>query len=127
MAYQVLVVDDSKLARMGLAKALGSLRPDWVRLEATNADEALALVRQNPVDIAVLDFNMPGKDGLTLATELQELRPTMPIAVISANMQHEIVTKAQEIGASFLAKPLTETALSSFIETAERQLSMVHS
>jgi len=122
MAYQVLMVDDSKLARMGLAKALAGLRPDWVRLEATNADEALALVRQSHVDIALLDFNMPGKDGLTLAAELRELKPTMPVAVISANVQHEIVTQARELGAEFLAKPLTAAALSEFVERAERRL-----
>ena len=43
MGYRVLVVDDSKLARMAVAKALATLHPDWTRIEAANADEALAL------------------------------------------------------------------------------------
>ena len=43
MSYKVLVVDDSKLARMAVAKALEALRPGWTRVEAANADEALAL------------------------------------------------------------------------------------
>ena len=38
----VLIVDDSKLARMVVAKALGRLRPNWTHVEAGNADEALA-------------------------------------------------------------------------------------
>ena len=42
-------------------------------------------------DIALLDFNMPGRDGLALAAELRALKPDMPLALISANTQHEIV------------------------------------
>ena len=122
MPYKVLIVDDSKLARMSVAKALKALRPDWERIEATNADEALALVKQSPVDVALLDFNMPGRDGLDLASELHARHPSMPIAVISANMQHEIITRAAAVGAEFLAKPLTEPALGAFLLTVDARL-----
>jgi CheY-like chemotaxis protein len=122
MTYKVLIVDDSKLARMAVAKSLTTLRPDWTRVEATNADEALALAHQTRFDLALLDFNMPGRDGLTLAAELRELRPEMPIAVITANLQAEIVNRARDVGAEFLPKPLTQDAMSAFITQAERRL-----
>lgn len=122
MAYKVLIVDDSKLARMSVAKVLSTLRPDWERTEATNADEALVLVRQQTIDIALLDFNMPGRDGLTLAAELRQIRPDMPVALISANVQTEVATRAQELGAQFLPKPLTQEALAAFLVDAERRL-----
>ena len=122
MAYKVLIVDDSKLARMAVAKTLNSLRPEWERVEATNADEALALARQSSFDIALLDFNMPGRDGLSLAADLLSIKAEMPVAVISANLQHEIVTRAKEIGADFLPKPLTEDAMRAFISEAEQRL-----
>ena len=125
MAYKILIVDDSKLARMAVAKALSKLRPDWERLEATNADEAQALVQQQAIDVAVLDFNMPGRDGLTLAAELRTIRSHMPVAVISANVQREIVARAGELGATFLAKPLDENALSAFLVEAEKRLGTV--
>jgi DNA-binding NarL/FixJ family response regulator len=118
MAFRVLVVDDSKLARMAVAKALNALRPDWIRVEASNADEAMALVRQEPVQMALLDFNMPGRDGLTLASELRALDPVMPVAVISANHQEEVVIRAREVGTTFLPKPLTEQAMSAFLDQA---------
>jgi CheY-like chemotaxis protein len=118
MAFRVLVVDDSKLARMAVAKALNALRPDWIRVEASNADEAMALVRQEPVQMALLDFNMPGRDGLTLASELRALDPVMPVAVISANHQEEVVNRAREVGTTFLPKPLTEQAMSAFLDQA---------
>ena len=123
MSYRILVVDDSKLARMAVAKALSALQPGWSRLEATNADEALSLARTNSFDLAILDFNMPGRDGLDLAAELIALKPAMPLAVISANHQVEVVTRAREVGATFLQKPLTEKAMSDFLADAVRRLS----
>jgi CheY-like chemotaxis protein len=117
---RVLVVDDSKLARMAMAKALGTVRPGWTHIEAANADEAIAQVKGSAPDIAVFDFNMPGRDGLTLAAEIRALKPAMPIAIISANHQQEIVDGAHAIGAAFLAKPLTERSLSEFLQNAEK-------
>ena len=120
MQQKILIVDDSKLARMAVIKALTSLRPDWNRLEASNADEALAMVRKESPDIALLDFNMPGKDGLTLAAEIRELSPQTTLAVISANHQFEVVNRALEAGAAFLPKPLTEKSLGDFLTSAAK-------
>lgn len=122
MGYRVLVVDDSKLARMAVAKVLTAQRPDWSRIEASNAEEALALARKESFDLAILDFNMPGRDGLELAAELLALKPAMPLAVISANHQVEVVTRAREVGATFLQKPLTEKAMAEFLAHALERL-----
>lgn len=119
---KVLLVDDSKLARMAMAKALSTVRPEWVRVEAVNAAEALEQVSKSQPDIAVLDFNMPGSDGLTLAAEVRMVRPDMPIAIISANYQQEIVDRAGAIGATFLQKPVNREALKSFFSLAEQTL-----
>jgi YesN/AraC family two-component response regulator len=122
MSYKVLVVDDSKLALMAVAKLLGASHPDWTRLEAANADEALAVLREKGPDFVVVDFNMPGRDGLDLATEFRERTPAMPVAVISANHQQEIVDRVHAVGATFLSKPLTERALEEFLEGAVQRL-----
>jgi len=122
MGYRVLVVDDSKLARMAVAKALTTLHPDWTRIEAANADEALALASKDAFDLAILDFNMPGRDGLHLAAELRRLKPDLPLAVISANHQVEVVARAREVGAIFLQKPLTDKAMGEFLDDAADRL-----
>lgn len=121
MIYTVLIVDDSKLARMSVARSLSSLHPDWKRIEAGNADEAVARVKESSPEIAVVDFNMPGKDGLTLAAELWHLDPAMSIALISANRQAEVVSRARSAGAFFLPKPLTEHDLEEFLTFAVKQ------
>jgi CheY-like chemotaxis protein len=122
MSYKILIVDDSRLARMAVSRALVSARPEWTRAEAANAEEALAAVREANPDVVILDYNMPGRDGLELAAELRKIHPAMPIALISANHQQEIVSRAESIGMTFLGKPLTEPALKEFLRDAESRL-----
>ena len=121
MKCKVLIVDDSKLARMAVVKALVALHPDWPRVEAGNADEALERINQESPDIVLLDFNMPGRDGLVFATELHHRDPRIVVAVISANRQVEVIERTHSAGAAFLAKPLTEQALGEFLDEAVKK------
>ena len=118
----VLIVDDSKLARIVVGKAIAALQPEWVRLEAGNADEASALLDSQSVDLVILDFNMPGRNGLELAEELRARFPSMPIALATANVQDEVIGRARAAGATFVPKPITEDALRGFISGAALKL-----
>lgn len=121
MTHKVLIVDDSKLARMAVAKTLTALHPEWLQVEAANADEALAQIKEHAPDFALVDFNMPGKDGLILAAELRQSSPSIKVAVLSANRQSEVITRTHAAGATFLAKPLSEKALGDFLDTGSPQ------
>ena len=79
-------------------------------------------MRQEKPHIAIVDFNMPHKDGLDLAVDLRALTPDMPIGIISANHQQEVVDRARALGASFLPKPLTEQSLREFLKGAAQRL-----
>jgi CheY-like chemotaxis protein len=122
MSYKVLVVDDSKLARMIMASTLRRIRPEWELLEAASAAEATDLISSGSVDIALIDFNMPGTDGLELVANVHEARPGMPVAVVSANLQDEIISRARELNAAFVAKPVTDDALGAFLSGAVLRL-----
>lgn len=122
MAYKALVVDDSRLARMVMASAFRRLRPDWTLVEAAGADEALQAIATQSVDVALVDFNMPGIDGLELVAKIRGTHPTMPIAVVSANLQDEIIARTRELKAAFVAKPLTDEALAAFLSGAVLRL-----
>ncbi len=122
MQYKALIVDDSRLARMTMASAFKRIRPDWELIEATNADDALDAIATQAVDIALVDFNMPGTDGLELVAKIRKNHPGMPVAVVSANVQEEIVGRARELNAAFVAKPLTDEALGAFLSGAALRL-----
>ena len=121
----VLIVDDSKLARIVMGKALAALAPGWKKLEAGNADEALAALERQAVDVIVLDFNMPGRNGLELAEELRARFPAMPIALATANVQDEVVSRARAASVTFVSKPVTEEGLRGFVTDADLKLGKV--
>jgi len=122
MTVTVLIVDDSKLARIVAGKALAELRPDWHKVEASSAADALALVSDQQVDVALIDFNMVEKDGLQLAEELRTMRPELPIAIITANIQDEVIARARAVGAAFVPKPVTAEGLQGFLDGAALRL-----
>ena len=122
MQYKALTVDDSKLARMMMASAFRRIRPEWQLLEAANADDALDAISAGSVDIALVDLNMPGTDGLALVAKIREKHPRMPVAVVSANVQEEIIARVRELDAAFVPKPLTDEALGAFLSGAALRL-----
>jgi CheY-like chemotaxis protein len=122
MQHKVLIVDDSKLARMVMASAMRRIRPEWTLVEVVNADEALAAISRDAADIALIDFNMPGIDGLDLVANIRKTHPSMPIAIVSANVQNEIIGRARELNAGFIPKPLTDESLAAFLSGATLRL-----
>jgi CheY-like chemotaxis protein len=78
----VLIVDDSRLSRMMIRAFITQAHPDWAIVEASNGSEALEKTATLTVDLMTIDLNMPGMDGLTLATQLQHTHPTAPIALV---------------------------------------------
>ena len=122
MKATVLIVDDSKLARIVAGKAIATLQPDWERIDASNADQALELARSRDVHAMVIDYNMAGKNGIELGQEVRALYPTLPIAIITANVQDEIIAASRAIGATFVSKPVTSDGLRDFLKRIEESL-----
>lgn len=122
MPTTALIIDDSKLARIVSGRALAELQPDWERVEASGAADALAVIDARPIDLALIDFNMPERDGLELAGELRLRFPTMPIAIITANVQDEVIERARAVNATFVPKPVTAEGLRAFVSGAALRL-----
>ncbi len=103
-AASILLVDDSFVLRDRLAMAFQE-RGFRVSV-AGNYDEALAVFRQNPTDLAVLDLRMPGKPGLALLPELKKIRPETKVLILSGFGSIATAIDAIRLGATnFLPKP----------------------
>jgi two-component system response regulator RegA len=103
-AASILLVDDSFVLRDRLAMAFQE-RGFRVSV-AGNYDEALAVFRQQPTDLAVLDLRMPGKLGLALLPELKKIRPDTKVLILSGFGSIATAIDAIRLGATnFLPKP----------------------
>jgi len=101
---RVLVVDDHAIVRSGIRRLL-SERPDIEVFEAASGEEAMSAVLDAPVDLIVLDLNLPGLGGLELLRRLVRTVPKAPILIFSQHAEAIYATKALEAGAQgFVSK-----------------------
>lgn len=114
-AFRILLVDDSRIARMTMKHILQSLDLSLTLLEAGSADEAEAVLSTETADIALIDFNMPGRDGLELAAAISESYPQIRMALVTANIQDALAQRARDLGMAFLPKPASAEQLEAFI------------
>ena len=85
MTVRVLLADDEHLIRGALA-ALLSLEEDiTVVAEAATGPEALAMARAHAPDVAVLDLEMPGADGVKVATSLRTELPGCRVLIVTSH------------------------------------------
>ncbi|MBL4907742.1 MAG: response regulator [Sneathiella sp.] len=112
----VLVVDDSKLAQLMLRKAITSFAPGYNIIMAKDGEEAFDLYQKNTPDIAMIDYNMPGINGIELIQKLRTIDKEMPIALCTANIQTTIQNKAKNLNVAFIAKPVTNETVAQFLE-----------
>ncbi len=116
MAISVTVVDDSKMSRRAVIRAL----PEELKVnlhEANNGMEALELFKAGKADVMFLDLTMPEMDGFEVLAKLKEHQARNFVFVISADIQPYAQQKVLELGAvRFLAKPLDSQQLATVLK-----------
>ncbi|UNO41172.1 response regulator transcription factor [Streptomyces sp. MST-110588] len=115
---RVLLADDEHLIRGALA-ALLSLEDDLlVVAEAASGPEALAMARAHEPDVAVLDFQMPGADGVAVATSLRHELPGCRTMIVTSHARPGHLKRALEAGVrGFLPKTVSARQLAEIIRT----------
>lgn len=119
-AYRLLIAEDADAA--GLAAAIRRLSPSADVIAAANADEALAAVATQRIDVVLIDFSRPGAQGLELAALVRRARGDIPMALVSSELQGDAWRRTWELDAIFIPRPATEEALAAFLARAELQL-----
>ncbi len=112
---KILVVDDGQLAANSLIRILCRVAPDCMYISALTANDALTWLRQSPVDVAFLNLEMPGMNGLTLARRIQKLQPHCNLVLVTEKPEYAL--EAMQIFASgFLLKPADDAAVCAVLE-----------
>jgi DNA-binding NarL/FixJ family response regulator len=96
---RILIADDHKIVRDGLKRILAGSELE-VAAEAASGDEALALVKANDFDIAMVDMSMPGLSGIALVKRLKAEKPKLKVLVLSMHGEHQYAARALKAGAS---------------------------
>lgn len=110
MTLHILIADDEKPARGELRFMLEQLASTAVYFEATNGQEALDLVAQEPIDVVFLDINMPGVNGLAAAATICE-RPQPPLIVFATAYDAHAVRAFELAALDYVVKPFNEQRL----------------
>jgi DNA-binding NtrC family response regulator len=122
----VLVVDDERGPRLALELIL---QRDYRVLTAESGEEALDVLRAEPVDAVTLDLKMPGLAGHNTLSIIRGIDPDLPVIVITGYGSYESAVKALRLRAfDFISKPFESKQVLGTIEQAmeERRRYRVH-
>jgi len=97
---KILIADDHAIVRQGLRQTVADQSDMTVAGEAQNAQETLKLVREQEWDVVVLDITMPDRSGLDLLTELKQMRPKLPVLILSMHSEEQFAVRALKAKAS---------------------------
>ncbi|MEH6813291.1 MAG: response regulator [Motiliproteus sp.] len=117
MTIQLLICDDSGLARKQLARSL----PDGLDAEitfATHGLEAMEVIRTRPIDLMFLDLTMPVMDGYEVLEAIQQENHQLDVVVVSGDIQIKAQNRVKALGArDFLKKPCSTELLEDLLPT----------
>ena len=117
MATRVVIAEDEAIIRLDLKEILEEEGYEVVG-ETGRGDEAVALVRANKPDLAILDIRMPGMDGLAAAREITSDHAAA-VLILTAFSQRDLIEQARDAGAlAYLVKPFARNELVPAIEVA---------
>lgn len=104
-AGKILIIDDEANLRASLGMILE--RAGYVANAASNAQEALDLVRRSSFNLVFLDLNMPGMHGMQLLPELRKIDSKMAVIILTGEGSYESAHEAIKWGArGYLLKPI---------------------
>ena len=99
MSVKILLVDDHNLVTEGIARIINSDKNYSVIAQLTNGQDAIEYVKNNTVQIVIMDINMPGIDGIVATKEIKKIVPGIKIIGLSMLGDYGTIHKMLESGA----------------------------
>jgi DNA-binding NtrC family response regulator len=111
MPERILVVDD-ELDMLMLLRMIIEDNSDYAVETTNNPSEGLKMLTEKDYDLVISDLKMPGMDGMELFDELQEIKPGVPVIIITAYGSLETADEAMKKGVSdFITKPFRKDSI----------------
>ena len=117
----ILIAEDNDFVRMQIVKYLQDA--GYNTLEARDGGEALTSVRENKIDMTVVDVRMEPVDGFEFIRSIRGLDIQIPVILVTGDNSPDILEKSGDYGVSaMLVKPVEKERL---VKAVERSLAMV--
>ncbi len=114
---RIVVAEDEALIRLDLAEMLAELGYDVVG-QASDGEQAVALVHEHRPDVVIMDVKMPVLDGISAAEQIGKER-IAPVIMLTAFSQKELVERARDAGVmAYIVKPFTQADLAPAVDIA---------
>lgn len=114
---KILIADDEKNMRWILNKSLSG--EGFFIIEAADGEEAFSSFLEEEPDIVLLDYKMPGPDGLEVLSRIKRINDTVPVIMITAHGNTDSAVEAMKLGAlDYISKPFDIEALKMTIKKA---------
>src|SRR6266446_10736602 len=97
---RILIIDDHEIVRDGLKKILNEQSQGNTFGEASTPPEALSLAAGLDWDVVVLDLSLGGRSGLEVLKELKQIRPRLPVLILSMHSEEQYARRAFKAGAA---------------------------
>jgi len=114
---RVVVAEDEALIRLDLAEMLAEVGYEVVG-QASDGEQAVALVKEHRPDVVIMDVKMPVLDGISAAEQIGKER-IAPVIMLTAFSQKELVERARDAGVmAYIVKPFTQADLAPAVDIA---------
>jgi two-component system response regulator DegU len=114
----LVIADDHPIFLTGLREVLESVENWTVLAQAADGLEALRALQNQPVDVAVLDLDMPGLSGLEVAAQILNEKPDLPLILLTMHKDQAHFFRALEVG--ILGYVLKENAVIDVIQAIRK-------
>jgi DNA-binding NarL/FixJ family response regulator len=97
---KILIIDDHEVVRDGVKKMLDEQFDAIIFGEAGSVPEALRLAREQDWDVGVFDLSLGDRSGLEVLKEIKQIRPKLPVLILSMHSEEQYARRAFKSGAS---------------------------
>ena len=118
---RVLIVDDHQVVLDGIQSMLEQEEGISITGKLMNGPDALEFLKNSPVDVSLIDINMPGMDGIELCKAIQKKHPDIKVLALTTFNEVSFITNMMKSGASgYLLKNTTKEELITAIKTIQK-------
>ncbi len=114
--YKVLIVEDHALIRFGLKTAFESKNFIDEIYEAANAEDAIALIKNNHTDAVIMDLGLPNMNGIDAAREIHNINKDIKIIILTShNSEQEVLDSIKAGARAYCSKDINPDRLADII------------